>query len=128
MLKASFFNFSFAFCDFVIRSLPAKSITCKVLLMILLSLSVNFILKEKMQWERDERSLNSVDDIWRNFSARINNLFASSKLDIFIGDKSGIIDAEIKVSDDGYYELHLDTDDANAFLIEDNQDVTMIIE
>ena len=44
------------------------------------------------------------------------------------GDKSGIIDAEVKVSDDGYYELHLDTDDANAFLIEDNQNVTMIIE
>ena len=91
MLKASFFNFSFAFWDFVIRSLPAKSITCKVLLITLLSLSVNFILKENIQWDRDERSLNSVDDVWRNFSARINNLFASSKLDIFIGDKSGII-------------------------------------
>ena len=43
------------------------------------------------------------------------------------GDKSGIIDAEIKVSDDGFYELHIDTDDANAFLIEDNTTLTMII-
>ena len=33
------------------------------------------------------------------------------------GDKSGIIDVHAKVSDDGYYEVHLDTDDANAFLI-----------
>lgn len=44
------------------------------------------------------------------------------------GDKSGIIDAEVKVSDDGYYEIHLDTDDANAFLVNDNDVVTMIIE
>lgn len=43
------------------------------------------------------------------------------------GDKSGIIDAEIKISDNGYYELHLDTDDANAFLLEDNDEVTMIV-
>lgn len=43
------------------------------------------------------------------------------------GDKSGVVDAEIKVSDDGYYELHLDTDDANAFLLNDNDIVTMII-
>ena len=33
------------------------------------------------------------------------------------GDKSGVIDVHVKVSDDGYYEVHLDTDDANAFLI-----------
>lgn len=33
------------------------------------------------------------------------------------GDKSGVIDVHAKVSDDGYYEVHLDTDDANAFLI-----------
>ena len=34
-----------------------------------------------------------------------------------LGDKSGVIDVHAKVSDDGYYEVHLDTDDANAFLI-----------
>lgn len=43
------------------------------------------------------------------------------------GDKSGIMDAEVKVSDNGFYELHIDTDDANAFLIEDNDKVTMIV-
>jgi len=42
-------------------------------------------------------------------------------------DKSGIIDAEIKITDNGYYEFHIDTDDANAFLIEDNDEVEMII-
>ena len=32
-----------------------------------------------------------MEDVCRNFSAKINNLFASSKLEILIGDKSGII-------------------------------------
>ena len=32
------------------------------------------------------------------------------------GEKPGIIDVKAKVSDDGYYEVHLDTDDSNAFL------------
>lgn len=43
------------------------------------------------------------------------------------GEKSGIMDAEIKISDNAYYELHIDTDDANAFLLEDSDEVTMII-
>ena len=43
------------------------------------------------------------------------------------GDKSGLIDAEVKVSSDGFYELHIDTDDGNAFLINDNDKVTMIV-
>lgn len=42
------------------------------------------------------------------------------------GEKSGSVNAEIKISDNGYYELHLDTDEANAFLIEDNDVVKMI--
>lgn len=33
------------------------------------------------------------------------------------GVKPGIIDIKAKVSDDGFFEVHLDTDDANAFLI-----------
>lgn len=33
------------------------------------------------------------------------------------GEKRGIIDIHTKVSDDGFFEVHLDTDDANAFLI-----------
>ena len=48
------------------------------------------------------------------------------KIDI-PGDKSGIINAEVKISDNGYYELHIDTDDANAFLLEDNDKVKLIV-
>lgn len=33
------------------------------------------------------------------------------------GDRSGIMDAYIKISDNGYFEMHVDTDDANAFLL-----------
>ena len=43
------------------------------------------------------------------------------------GDKSGIVNAEVKISDNAYLELHVDTDDANAFLLEDNDKVTMIV-
>ena len=43
------------------------------------------------------------------------------------GEKSGIIDVMVKVSDNGFYELHLDTDDANAFLLNDGDEVTLII-
>ncbi len=44
-----------------------------------------------------------------------------------MGDKSGIMDAFVKVSKNAYCELHIDTDDANAFLLNDNDDVTMIV-
>lgn len=43
------------------------------------------------------------------------------------GSKSGIMDAFVKVSDNGYFELHIDTDDANAFLLDDNDKVTLIV-
>ena len=43
------------------------------------------------------------------------------------GEKSGSMDAYVKVSDNGFYELHIDTDDANAFLLLDNDKVTMIV-
>ncbi len=33
------------------------------------------------------------------------------------GDKNGVVGAFAKVSEDGFFEAHLDTDDANAFLI-----------
>lgn len=42
------------------------------------------------------------------------------------GDKSGIIDIKAKISDDGYFEVHLDTDDANAFLIKAGSEGTLI--
>lgn len=43
------------------------------------------------------------------------------------GDKSGIMDTFVKISDNGCYELHIDTDDANAFLLENDDEVTLII-
>lgn len=33
------------------------------------------------------------------------------------GEKSGVIDVEVTVTDNGYFEVHLDMDDANAFLL-----------
>ena len=43
------------------------------------------------------------------------------------GPKKGIIDAEVKISDNGYYELHIDTDDGNAFLLENDDVLKMIV-
>ena len=43
------------------------------------------------------------------------------------GDKSGIMDAHIKISDDGYYEVHIDTDDASAFLLNTGDEIEMEI-
>ena len=41
------------------------------------------------------------------------------------GVKSGVIDVKAKVSGDGYFEVHLDTDDANAFLINPQDEGTL---
>lgn len=43
------------------------------------------------------------------------------------GERSGIIDAYVKISENGYFEAHVDTDDANAFLLNDNAEGTLII-
>ncbi len=43
------------------------------------------------------------------------------------GDKACILDAHIKISDNGYYELHLDFDDANACGLKNDDEVEMII-
>ena len=43
------------------------------------------------------------------------------------GIKSGIIDIKVKVKDNAYFEVHLDTDDANAFLLDNNSKGTLII-
>lgn len=43
------------------------------------------------------------------------------------GDKGATLDVLIKISDNGYYEAHFDTDDANACLIEDNDKGKLII-
>lgn len=54
----------------------------------------------------------------------VNNQKVGIKID---NEKGGILDAEVKISKNGYYEVHLDTDDANACLIEDNDEVTLVI-
>ena len=42
------------------------------------------------------------------------------------GEKQGIIAVNIKPSDEAYFELHLDTDDANAFLLKNGDEVEII--
>ena len=54
----------------------------------------------------------------------VNEQVVGIKID---NEKGGIAMAEVKISDNGYYEVHFDTDDANAFLINDNDKAKMII-
>ena len=42
-------------------------------------------------------------------------------------EKPGIILAEFKVSEEAYLELHIDTDDANAFLLKQDDEVEIIL-
>ena len=60
---------------------------------------------------REEKHLENVDKV-------------SIKID---GEKSGIINnVYLKDSNEAYFELHLDTDDANAFLLKQNDEVEII--
>ena len=44
------------------------------------------------------------------------------------GEKGGILDdVRLKDSDNAYFEMHLDTDDANAFLLKNNDEVEIIL-
>ena len=43
------------------------------------------------------------------------------------GEKSGIIDSYVKISENGYFEAHIDTDDASAFLLENGMKGELII-
>ena len=43
------------------------------------------------------------------------------------GTKSGIVDVSTKITDAGFFEVHLDTDDANAFLVNNNDIEKLII-
>lgn len=43
------------------------------------------------------------------------------------GEKKGVIEVEVKESDEAYLELHLDTDDANAFLLNNDDEVDILI-
>lgn len=42
------------------------------------------------------------------------------------GEKGGIVDAVIKITDNGYFEMHIDVDDANAFLINNSDEVEIL--
>ena len=42
-------------------------------------------------------------------------------------EKPGIILAEFKVSEEAFFELHIDTDDANAFLLKQDDEVEIIL-
>ena len=42
-------------------------------------------------------------------------------------EKPGVILAEFKVSEEAYLELHIDTDDANAFLLKQDDEVEIIL-
>lgn len=55
-------------------------------------------------------------------------LVGVNKVSIKIGgEKGGIIDnVFLKDSEEAYFELHLDTDDANAFMLKQNDDVEII--
>ena len=43
------------------------------------------------------------------------------------GIRSAVVDAEVKINDNGVYEVHFDTDEGNAFNLEDNEEVTLKI-
>ncbi len=56
------------------------------------------------------------------------NLKNDQKVQVVIpGEKSGVIDAYAKITDNAATELHLDTDDANAFLLVGNEELEVII-
>ena len=42
-----------------------------------------------------------------------------------LGDKSGFLDAYVKVSSDGVFVAHVDNDDGNSFLIENNDELEL---
>lgn len=63
-----------------------------------------------------------------NEMANEYNLVEDQKIVVKINtEKSGTMEAFAKISDDAFFELHLDTDDANAFLLKNNDEVDIII-
>ena len=40
-------------------------------------------------------------------------------------DKGGIMEAFVKISPNGFYEVHIDTDDANCFLLQTGDEVEL---
>ena len=58
-----------------------------------------------------------------------HNLVGISKVSVRkVGEKGAILDdVYLKDSEEAYFELHLDTDDANAFLLKQNDEVEIIL-
>lgn len=56
-------------------------------------------------------------------------LIGITKVDVKIdGEKGGVLkNVQLKVSDAAYYEMHLDTDDANAFLLKNGDEVEILV-
>lgn len=69
-----------------------------------------------------ERHIHMTDDFasQNNF---VNNQNVYLKID---SEKPGIIEVKVKTSDIAFLELHLDTDDANAFLLKNGDEVEII--
>ncbi len=60
--------------------------------------------------------------------AKIWNVKNEQKVQVRVtGEKSGIMDAYIKVSENGVLAFHIDTDDANAFLLNQNDEVEVLL-
>lgn len=45
---------------------------------------------------------------------------------IIDNDKGGVMEAFVKVSDNGFFEIHIDTDDANCFLLKTGDEVEIV--
>ncbi|MBQ6687246.1 MAG: phosphate propanoyltransferase [Bacilli bacterium] len=53
-----------------------------------------------------------------------NNQLVNVKI---AGDKSGVVTAFVKITENGYFEMHIDRDDANAFLLNNNDEVEVLL-
>lgn len=43
-------------------------------------------------------------------------------------NRTALLDTYIKISENGYFEMHIDRDEANAFLLKNEENVTLIID
>ena len=69
-----------------------------------------------------ERHLHLTKEMANKF-----NIKDKDKLMVKIDSlKPGIIEVKAKVSDNAYFEIHLDTDDANAFLLKNGDEVNLL--
>lgn len=70
-----------------------------------------------------ERHVHMNEELARNL-----NVSDGQQVKILVnGSKACILFAKIKISENGFFELHLDTDDANAACLENGSEVTLIL-